>query len=70
MFDVTARLTYKNVPTWHRDLCRLVKEDFETFFNTLFVVIQFHIPYIASFCNSFSGSVKTSQLFSAVTRLM
>ena len=20
MFDVTARLTYKNVPTWHRDL--------------------------------------------------
>lgn len=24
MFDVTARLTYKNVPTWHRDLCRLV----------------------------------------------
>ncbi|RWV98240.1 hypothetical protein GW17_00038925 [Ensete ventricosum] len=23
MFDVTARLTYKNVPTWHRDLCRL-----------------------------------------------
>ena len=24
MFDVTARLTYKNVPTWHRDLCRCV----------------------------------------------
>lgn len=23
MFDVTARLTYKNVPTWHRDQCRL-----------------------------------------------
>ena len=22
MFDVTTRLTYKNVPTWHRDLCR------------------------------------------------
>ncbi|GJW03517.1 GTP-binding nuclear protein Ran-3 [Tanacetum coccineum] len=21
MFDVTARLTYKNFPTWHRDLC-------------------------------------------------
>ncbi|KIY99899.1 GTP-binding nuclear protein Ran-A1, partial [Monoraphidium neglectum] len=21
MFDVTSRLTYKNVPTWHRDLC-------------------------------------------------
>jgi hypothetical protein len=24
MFDVTSRLTYKNVPTWHRDLCRFV----------------------------------------------
>ncbi|CAI0444462.1 unnamed protein product [Linum tenue] len=23
MFDVTARLTYKNVPMWHRDLCRV-----------------------------------------------
>ncbi|KAL6212122.1 hypothetical protein ACLB2K_017343 [Fragaria x ananassa] len=23
MFDLTARLTYKNVPTWHRDLCRV-----------------------------------------------
>ncbi|KAJ7956637.1 GTP-binding nuclear protein [Quillaja saponaria] len=23
MFDVTAWLTYKNVPTWHRDLCRV-----------------------------------------------
>lgn len=22
MFDVTARSTYKNVQTWHRDLCR------------------------------------------------
>lgn len=27
MFDVTARLTYKNVPTWHRDLCRYVKSE-------------------------------------------
>ena len=25
MFDVTSRLTYKNVPTWHRDLCRCVR---------------------------------------------
>ena len=24
MFDVTSRLTYKSVPTWHRDLCRQV----------------------------------------------
>ena len=23
MFDVTARLSYKNVPTWHRDLTRV-----------------------------------------------
>ncbi|KAK3436660.1 hypothetical protein EUGRSUZ_C01289 [Eucalyptus grandis] len=23
MFDVTARWTYKNVPIWHRDLCRV-----------------------------------------------
>lgn len=23
MFDVTSRLTYKNVPTWFRDLCRV-----------------------------------------------
>ena len=23
MFDVTARITYKNVPTWHRDLQRV-----------------------------------------------
>ena len=23
MFDVTSRITYKNVPTWHRDLIRV-----------------------------------------------
>lgn len=23
MFDVTARVTYKNVPNWHRDLVRV-----------------------------------------------
>lgn len=23
MFDVTSRLTYKNIPTWHRDLTRV-----------------------------------------------
>ncbi|CAN1762763.1 GTP-binding nuclear protein Ran-A1 [Linum perenne] len=26
MFDVTARLTYKNVPTWHRDLCSSMRK--------------------------------------------
>jgi GTP-binding nuclear protein Ran len=24
MFDVTSRLTYKNVPNWHRDIVRYV----------------------------------------------
>jgi GTP-binding nuclear protein Ran len=23
MFDVTSRITYKNVPTWHKDLVRV-----------------------------------------------
>ena len=23
MFDVTARMTYKNVPNWHRDIVRV-----------------------------------------------
>ncbi|GFQ08363.1 GTP-binding nuclear protein Ran-2 [Phtheirospermum japonicum] len=23
MFDVTTRVTYKNIPTWYRDLCRV-----------------------------------------------
>jgi GTPase SAR1 family protein len=23
MFDVTSRVTYKNVPNWHRDLVRV-----------------------------------------------
>ena len=23
MFDVTSRITYKNVPTWHKDLTRV-----------------------------------------------
>ena len=31
MFDVTSRLTYKNVPTWHRDLCRFAS--FAIFFT-------------------------------------
>jgi GTP-binding nuclear protein Ran len=26
MFDVTARVTYKNVPNWHRDLVRVCEE--------------------------------------------
>ncbi|KAL5540400.1 hypothetical protein UlMin_042423 [Ulmus minor] len=26
IFDVTARLTYKNVPNWHRDLCSEAKQ--------------------------------------------
>ena len=26
MFDVTSRVTYKNVPNWHRDLGTFFKE--------------------------------------------
>merc|ERR1711939_893428 len=26
MFDVTSRLTYKNVPTWYRDVCRVCEQ--------------------------------------------
>ncbi|GKB22232.1 GTP-binding nuclear protein Ran-3 [Tanacetum coccineum] len=26
MFDVTARITYKNVPSWHCDICRYEEE--------------------------------------------
>jgi GTP-binding nuclear protein Ran len=26
MFDVTARVTYKNVPNWHRDLIRVCEQ--------------------------------------------
>ena len=26
MFDVTSRITYKNVPTWHRDLLRVCED--------------------------------------------
>ena len=27
MFDVTSRITYKNVPNWHRDVVRVVGRD-------------------------------------------
>jgi hypothetical protein len=33
MFDVTSRLTYKNVPTWHRDLCRWLLFDARLLFD-------------------------------------
>jgi GTP-binding nuclear protein Ran len=26
MFDVTSRTTYKNVPTWHRDITRVCED--------------------------------------------
>ena len=25
MFDVTSRITYKNIPKWHKDLTRIVE---------------------------------------------
>ncbi|XP_071699836.1 GTP-binding nuclear protein Ran1B-like [Rutidosis leptorrhynchoides] len=27
MFDVTSRLTYRNVPTWHKDLCSVCEKN-------------------------------------------
>lgn len=42
MFDVTSRLTYKNVPTWHRDLCRCVLLEFLAALEVLRVASCFH----------------------------
>ncbi|KAE9609224.1 putative enoyl-CoA hydratase [Lupinus albus] len=52
MFDVTARLTYKNVPTWHRDLCRLVTEVLQAFFTTVLISWQ-QVVYIILWAHSF-----------------
>ena len=69
MFDVTARLTYKNVPTWHRDLCRFINL-FNSFITDYLSASCLH-RMMDIFCiTDFSGSVRTSQLFFAVTRLM
>lgn len=51
MFDVTARLTYKNVPTWHRDLCRCVGELRISFLLNIRSTCQLHSLLI--FLNSF-----------------
>lgn len=74
MFDVTARLTYKNVPTWHRDLCRFVLYLFpnEFSFCTLHYVV---VCWIYFLCGNFLVSVisvcaRTFPLFSAETRWM
>ena len=31
MFDVTSRITYKNVPNWHRKFCSLLADMLHTF---------------------------------------
>ena len=52
MFDVTARLTYKNVPTWHRDLCRyffFCKFDF--FWIEVYVVLSVIMQLMLSFAS-------------------
>ena len=46
MFDVTARLTYKNVPTWHRDLCRFVY--FSSDVSTC-VIIVYYVMFMSGF---------------------
>lgn len=43
MFDVTARLTYKNVPTWHRDLCRC--SNGAILFSLILLIENFHYFY-------------------------
>jgi hypothetical protein len=45
MFDVTARLTYKNVPTWHRDLCR-----WGAAVQYLHVCLTTNVLYATSWC--------------------
>lgn len=67
MFDVTARLTYKNVPTWHRDLCRYGLK-----WSTLlrFSLCICFISFLKVFYGDESGSVRISPLFCVETRLM
>jgi len=50
MFDVTARLTYKNVPTWHRDLCRYVNQLLQTFLIVLLLKTEYSPPSCLSYC--------------------
>lgn len=51
MFDVTSRITYKNVPNWHRDLERVCENiPIVLCGNKVDVkVSQDHIPYAAPF---------------------
>lgn len=71
MFDVTARLTYKNVPTWHRDLCRFV-----LFVSSVFVHFVSSCVYPLAFSFLWihviviPGFVRTYLLFFVETRLM
>lgn len=50
MFDVTSRLTYKNVPTWHRDLCRCASGAAELQCNSICTVQQNHLQYACHWC--------------------
>jgi hypothetical protein len=83
MFDVTARLTYKNVPTWHRDLCRFVyfstdvvkcNDDFLfSLIRLVFVWVSEMILVILVFTllafDVIAGFVRTFQSFFVGTRL-
>lgn len=72
MFDVTARLTYKNVPTWHRDLCRwalqILGGDPPSFCLVKVWWLQWLISHF--FIWFHSGSVRIFLLFFVATRLM
>lgn len=62
MFDVTARLTYKNVPTWHRDLCRWVGDAFSFHcFDFLFPLISYIVLLSNSPCFSFTKQKRPSK---------
>jgi GTP-binding nuclear protein Ran len=47
MFDVTSRITYKNVPNWHRDLERVCENiPIVLCGNKVDVKVRFHIPRV------------------------
>lgn len=69
MFDVTARLTYKNVPTWHRDLCRCVGEDScSQLFTSISTLLCFLVMWLMFFY--LAGFVRTFPLFCVEIRWM
>jgi|688.fasta_scaffold423097_2 hypothetical protein len=60
MFDVTSRVTYKNVPNWHRDLVR-VCENIPIVLTGKGLASESTVPngsyQVLDFLNQFSGRV-------------